>query len=202
MDSVPQANVDPAHSKVEAPRTNDVISDNTSVRSKQKGKRKAASKQEQQEEKDVAISFNDAQGCLCVCVCVSVCECVCMCAHMMNNNSLIGGWKVQLSRQQLRVLREQQRQTQQSSHDHHQDDHHQDEAVKEETMATLLNENQTGGEDTAVVTADNNATDSSPHQKVEVSVHCDNPTDIERALKEAGETSLFNTSYTSFSCHL
>eukprot|EP00731_Ephydatia_muelleri_P031525 Em0023g32a len=151
--SVPQASIHPPPTKVETSRNSDVVSANTSVRSKQKGKRKAASRQEQQQEEKVVP--DDVEG----------------------------GWKVQLSRQQLRVLKEQQRQTQQSSRDH------QDEAVQEkETITKPPNENQSGSEDTAEMTADK-ARDSSQNQKVEVSVHCDNLMDIERALKEAADSS-------------
>ena len=90
------------------------------------------------------------------------------------------------------MLKEQQRQTQQSSRDH------QDEAVQEETITKPPNENQSGSEDTAEMTADK-ARDSSQNQKVEVSVHCDNLMDIERALKEAGEIQCCSIQYIHFS---
>lgn len=148
--STPQADVGRAPDKVEAAKNNSIVPSNTSGRSKQKGKKKITSKQEQQEEKDAPVSSDDVEG----------------------------GWKVQLSRQQIRALKEQQRQIQHMSHDH------QDEAVKEGIVNTSLNEKQSGNEDTAKV-----LTDKASDQNVEVSVHCDDPTGIERALKEAADTS-------------
>jgi hypothetical protein len=95
---------------------------------------------------------------------------------------LTGEWKVQLSRQQLKERKEQQRQHQ-NSHDH------QNQAPKEEGNNETLPacEKQSSAKDIAEMTTDKTK-DSILNQSVEYNVHCEDPTNIERALKEAGES--------------